>query len=318
MVAAVETMAYVGQEPWHGLGNKIEAGLTIEQWQEASGLNWTVSKRPVEYGTRNSLFDSKTFKDRFVLARDIDDRPYAVVAGRYKPVQPREVLEFFRDLVGRYGMQLETAGSLKDGGRIWALAKTGEAHKVAGIDEVKGYLNLCTSYDLTLSTMVYYTSVRVVCNNTLQASFGDMQNVIKIPHVREFDINRIHEQMGLGKEQWEAFTKACDVLAKIKIDSEKARSVLNTAFKVPSDLEEAMKNPDRVHVQNVLDLFTGQRYIGADLAGDSMWGLINAQTEYIDHKKRARNQGNRIDSAWYGDGFAIKQRAFDELMKLAA
>lgn len=318
MVAAVETMAYVGAEPWHGLGNEINAETDIEGWQEASGLNWTVSKRPVRYNLKTDSTYMTTFKDRFVLARDTDDHAFSVVAGRYKPVQPKEILEFFRDLTQRHGMVIETAGSLKNGGRIWALAKTGNAAKIMGVDEVKGYLNICTSYDLTLATMAYFTSIRVVCNNTLQASFGDMKNMIKIPHVREFKIEDIHDQMGLGKEQWEAFTKACEVLAKVKIDSLKAREVLNIAYQIPEDLEKAMHDSDRLHVQNVVDLFTGQAYKGADLAGDSMWGLLNAQTEYIDHKKRARNQGNRLDSAWYGDGFSVKQRTFDELMKLAA
>lgn len=321
MAAAVETMAYVGAVPWHGLGNKVDQELTIEGWQEAAGLNWSVSKRPVQYNvTRDGQLNPQTmtFKDRFVLARDSDDRPFAVVAGRYKPVQPKEVLEFFRDLTSRHGMQIETAGSLKDGGRIWALAKTGDAHKVLGNDEIKGYLNVCTSYDLTLSTMAYFTSVRVVCNNTLQASFGDMQNMIKIPHVREFKIEDIHDQMGLGKEHWDAFTQACETLARIKIDSEKAREVLNLAYQIPEDPEKAMLDSDRLHVQNVFDIFTGRLHPGADVTQDSMWSLLNAQTFYIDHKKRARNQGNRLDSAWYGDGFAVKQRTFDELMKLAA
>lgn len=319
MVAAVETMAYVGAEPWHGLGNKIDHELTIEGWQEAAGLNWSVSKRPVQYHASGDDFQAqKTFKDRFVLARDTDDRAFSVVAGRYKPVQPKEILEFFRELTSRHDMQIETAGSLKSGGRIWALAKTGNAHKILGSDEIKGYLNICTSYDLTLSTMAYFTSVRVVCNNTLQASFGDMTNMIKIPHVREFDIEKIHTQMGLGQEQWEAFTKACEILAKIKIDNDKARHVLNTAYQIPTKIEEAMNDSDRLHVQNVFDIFTGRLHPGADVTQDSMWSLLNAQTYYLDHKKRARNQGNRLDSAWYGDGFGVKQRTFDELMKLAA
>lgn len=319
MAHMIEDMAYVGAVPWHGLGNQVGENTTIEEWQKAAGLDWEVSKRPVIYAAYNDPGVLKGFKDKFVLARTIDDKPYSVVSGRYKPVQPKEILEFFRELLARHNMRIETAGSLKDGARIWALAVTGDAAKIANdADIVKGYLNIATSYDLTFSTVAYFTSVRVVCNNTLQQSFGDMHGMVKIPHFREFSVDDVHDQLGLGKERWLAFTQACETLAKIKIDADKAREVLNVAYQIPTDPEKAMIDSDRLHVHNVFDMFTKKLYIGADVTQDSMWGLLNAQTEYIDHKKRARSQGNRLDSAWYGDGFGVKQRTFDELLRLAA
>ncbi len=316
MAHLIEQMAYRGAVPWHGLGNTIDEHDSLEEIQRKAGLDWDVAKYPVQYIGASSAM--KTFKDKYVIARVTDERPFAVVSNRYKPVQPKEILEFFRSLLSRHGMRIETAGSLKDGARIWALATTGDAHKIAGRDEIKGYLNIATSYDLTFSTVAYFTSVRVVCNNTLQQSFGDRTGTIRIPHFREFDIEAIHNQMGLGIENWKAFTEACELLNRVKLDSVAARKVLDVAFKIPADEIKAMTDPDRLHVQNVFDLFSGQRYMGADMSGDSAWGLVNAATEYIDHIKRARNQANRLDSAWFGEGYNIKQRTFDECLKLAA
>ena len=163
MAHEVEQMAYRGETPWHGLGNKISENSTIEQWQEAAGLNWEVQKHPVHYTVDDKHF---TYKDKFVLARTTDNHPYAIVSTRYRPVQPKEILEFFRDLLARHNMKIETAGSLKNGAKIWAMATTGDAYKVSGIDPLLGYLNIATSYDLSFSTVAYFTSVRVVCNNT--------------------------------------------------------------------------------------------------------------------------------------------------------
>lgn len=311
MVAAVETMAYAGAVPWHKEGNKVEENIPIEEFQREAGLDWTVSKRPVQYS------DDKVFKDRFVLARDTDDRPFAVVSGRYKPHQPKELLSTYKLLADRYGMKLHTAGALRGGSKIWALAETGRAAEIMGVP-LRNYMNVVTSYDLSMSTMAYFTSIYVVCENTLQASFGDMQNKIVIPHYREFDASSVQEQMGLGEEQWNTFVQACEVLSKIKLDSDKARQILNVAYQIPEDFEKAMQDSDRVHVQNVYDLFTKEKYTGADISAGTMWGLLNAQTDYIDHHKRARSSANRVDSAWYGDGFGIKQRTFDELMKEVA
>ena len=324
MVAAVESIAYVGETPWHGLGSKVEETITLEEFQKEAGLDWTVSKRPVLFQApdheRTEFGGTKlgTFKDKFVLARDTDNKPFAVVSSRYKPVQPKEIFGFFKDLLAMHNMKMHTAGSLMNGGRIWCLAQTGDVHKVLGVDRVDSYLLLSTSYDLTLSTLAQFTSVRVVCNNTLQQALRDSSGRVTIPHVREFNAEHIKDQLGIGREQWAAFTAALDVLAKVKVDAATAAKVIDRVFEIPEDPEKRMADSDRLHAVNVIDLFTKQSYVGADLAGDTAWGLLNSVTEYVDWHKRARNQGNRLNAAWFGDGANLKQRAMNELMVLAA
>lgn len=319
MVAAVETMAYVGETPWHRLGNKVDENITLEEFQKEAGLDWTVSKRPVHYFPDGEGMQLQTFKDRFVLARDTDNKPFAVVSSRYKPVQPKEIFGFFKDLLAMHDMKMHTAGALLDGGRIWCLAKTGNVHKVLGEDRVDGYLLLSTSYDLTLSTLAQFTSVRVVCNNTLQQALRDATGRITIPHIREFNIGEIHNQLGIGREQWSAFTQALDVLAKMKIDANKAAEVMDKVFEIPEDPIKRMQNSDRLHAQNVVDMFRQQRFKGADLAGMTGWGLLNSTTEYIDWHKRARGgQSSRLNNAWFGEGAKLKQNTMNELLLLAA
>ena len=320
MVAAVESMAYVGEVPWHGLGNKVEDNITLENFQKEAGLDWSVSKRPVMYekASNEGFKITSTFPKRFVLARDTDNKAYAVVSDRYKPVQPKQVFEFFRDLLAMHNMKMHTAGSLMDGGRIWCLAETGDVHKVLGQDRVDGYLLLSTSYDLTLSTLAQFTSVRVVCNNTLQQALGTSTGRVTIPHACDFRPDEIKAQLGIGRDQWETFTKTLDVLAKIKLDTAKATEIMDKVFKMPEDMQARTLDPDRIHVDNVIQMFKDQTFIGADLAGDTAWGLINSVTEYVDFKKRARNQNNRMNSAWFGDGAQLKIRAMNELVALAA
>lgn len=317
MAHEVEQMAYAGEVPWHGLGERLLPTDTLEEAQVKGGLNWTVSMRPVRYdpvrvdgGFQNQL----SFKDRFVLARDTDDYPMAVVSNRYKPVQPKTVIKFIANLIERFGMKLHTLGSLRNGQRIWALAQTGDAYKVMGVDQIDSYLMCATSYDLSFSTIAQFTSVCVVCNNTLQQSFKNHSGRATIPHMAEFDIDKVHEELGVGREQWHAFTQMCESLAKIKLDGEKAIEVLNKVWQIK---EDQPANHDHFHVNNVVNLFQGGG-IGADIRGQTGWGLVNAMTQYVDQNKRARNQGNRLDSAWFGDGFNLKQRAVDETLLLAA
>jgi phage/plasmid-like protein (TIGR03299 family) len=173
---------------------------------------------------------------------------------------------------------------------------------------------LATSYDLSFSTLAQFTSVCVVCNNTLQQSFKNHSGRVTIPHMRDFDENQIKHELGVGLEQWQAFTQMCESLAAIKIDTVKACRTLEKVWQIE---DPDKPNPAHAHVSNVISLFQG-RGIGADVRGQTGWGLVNAMTQYVDQNKRARNQGNRLDSAWFGDGFNLKQRVVDETLLLAA
>lgn len=317
MAHELEQMAYTGAVPWHGLGHVLDPNTPVEEWVVKAGLDWEVSMRPVQYHAEDGLggISMKTFKDRFVLARNTDNRPFTVVSNRYKPVQPKQILEFFRDLVRDFGMSIETAGSLRNGQRVWALAKTNDAFKVMGVDEVQGYLMLATSYDLTFSTLAQFTSVRVVCNNTLQQSFKSYTGRVSIPHFRDFDEKDVKEQMGVGRSQWEAFTGMLSTLSTIRLDVSKANEVLGQAFQLKND--PVKDSVSKTHMSNIINLFTGKA-IGSDIAGQTGWGLVNATTEYLQHHKRARSQDNRIDSAWFGESAQLERRVVDQTLLLAA
>jgi phage/plasmid-like protein (TIGR03299 family) len=106
-------IAYVGDETWHGFGEKLSEGQPIEAWLKAARLEWELKRLPVQY-----LVDGKlqTMDDRFVLVRSDTKAALSVVSSDYQIVQPNEVLEFYRELVDLFGYKLETAGAL-DGGR---------------------------------------------------------------------------------------------------------------------------------------------------------------------------------------------------------
>ncbi len=161
----VQTMAYVGTEPWHGLGNRLAPKQPLETWAQAAGMNWRIEEAEVRFvasGNRN-LGSIHAFPEQKVLYRSDTKVPLSVVSSRYQVVQPEEILEFYRDLTEIGGFQLETAGVLKEGRKLWALARTGQSGSLKGKDQVNGYLLLATACDGTLATTAQFTSVRVVC-----------------------------------------------------------------------------------------------------------------------------------------------------------
>ncbi len=318
MAHLVESMAYVGAQPWHRLGQSLSPHQPIEVWQKEAGMDWQIKETPVLYSPETPYLQAlESSQDHKVLYRSDTLTPLSVVSNRYKVVQPHEVLEFYRDLVEAGGFELETAGVLKGGRKLWALAKTGQETMVRGHDRVKAYLLLATSCDGTLCTTAQFTSVRVVCNNTLHVAVGDTKGAVKVPHSRKFDPQDVKNTLGLGLSHWESFISNIRQLAEQPINKFEAMNYLVSVLgdtDVPLNAQTSGRT-----IQKVFNLYNGEA-VGSHLpaAKGTCWGLLNSITEYVDHHRRARSDDYRTDSAWFGQGALIKERAFHEALKLAA
>lgn len=117
MAHQIEQMAYVGQTPWHGQGNNLPRKQPIEVWQREAGMNWQILESPVHFKseTAGHLGAIHSFPEQKVLFRSDTKAPLSVVSQRYHTVQPREVLEFYRDLTEVSGYELETAAAASSG-----------------------------------------------------------------------------------------------------------------------------------------------------------------------------------------------------------
>lgn len=323
----VEQMAYVGQTPWHGLGNALQHHQPLSVWQQQAGMDWEILSSPVQFiaaRPNQKVGAWAQFDDSKVLYRSDTLAPLSVVSQRYQVVQPKEILEFYRDLTEYAGFELETAGVLKGGKKFWALAKTGQAFQLKGGDRTEGYLLLATACDGTLATTAQFTSIRVVCNNTLAIALGDNQGCVKVPHSTKFEAEKVKTQLGISTASWGLFHDYMRELSQRNVsDKEVARfyqqvfgkSVLHTAG---MDQQTESKATERTMAQ-CLALFQGQGR-GSQLpsANGTAFGLLNSVTEFIDHQRRARSVDNRLDSAWFGTGAQTKQHALATALDLVA
>lgn len=320
MAHEVQTMAYSGNLPWHNLGNQLSPNQPIEVWQHEAGMNWQIREAPVLFNANQdegSLLNLRSNPDTKVLYRSDSLEPLSVVSKRYQTVQPKEVLEFYRDLVAVGDFELETAGVLKGGRKLWALAKTGQSTMLKGGDKVNAYLLLATSCDGSLATTAQFTSIRVVCNNTLQLAVADNKGSVKVPHSTKFDPILVKRELGLGLSAWDRFNESIKQLAERKVNRFEVMNYLVEVLGDPSlPLNE---QPNQKAIQNVYSLFSGAGK-GADMvsANGTAWGLLNGITEHVDSHRRAMSQDHRLDSAWFGVGSQIKAKAFESAMALAA
>ncbi|CAN7234648.1 DUF932 domain-containing protein [Pseudomonas sp. LjRoot277] len=322
MAHLIEQMAYVGTTPWHGLGNQLSPNQPVEVWQQEAGMNWQIQESPVRFmaDAVGHLGTIHSFPEQKVLYRSDSKEALSVVSQRYQVVQPREVLEFYRDLTECSGYELETAGVLKGGRKLWALARTGQSTAIKGNDVVNGYLLLATSCDGTLATTATPTTIRVVCNNTLTISLSGATRAIKVPHSTRFDSQAVKKQLGIAVSQWDEFMYRIRALAERKVQWTEAMSFFMEVL-CDTSAHDPIPNvlPNKRAMEKVQSLFEGKgRGSEIESARGTAWGLLNAVTEYVDHERRARSSEYRMDSAWFGQGAVIKQKALDAALQLVA
>lgn len=331
------SMAYVGQTPWHTLGQELQPGASIEEWTTNAGLNWDVLRSPVSFQDVRPFcgplpfgqIPIQQFPGRDVLYRSDTGAPLGIASKEYKVVQPKEVMKFFDDVVKLGNFQLETAGALSGGKRIWGLARIDDGAPIIGHDIVRPYLLLTTSFDGTMATMAKLTAIRVVCHNTLSVavraeSHGGskpVSAVVKVNHATPFDARSVRMQLGIfagAFEQWLIQTK---LLATQEIDRETAsRMVCDVLKTIPiittlpgslNGMRVTSMNPiDSPAYRRIMTLFDGDA-IGSELAqGRTKWQFINSVTQWIDHE-RGRNPEGRLNSAWFGPGEALKRKTYE-------
>jgi phage/plasmid-like protein (TIGR03299 family) len=210
---AVETMTFAGATPWHGLGNVLpEDGL--RNWRvaaQAAGLDWTVEARPLyladEVALQPDAFDDKdgnriipepftlrtlsTKVDHVANVRTSDGSVLGVVSSKFRVLQNAEAFEWFDPLLQSGDVQIESAGALFNGKRIWALAKIADAAgEVRDGDLVRRYVLLSHGHDGSLCVRLGLTDIRVVCHNTLTLAHNHSgSELIRLRHTKNLIAN---------------------------------------------------------------------------------------------------------------------------------
>ena len=301
-------IAWVGKTPWHGLGQELDQDAPIEVWRKQAGLDWSIKRAPVQFATDPELLPTQ-WSDQEVLFRSDTQAPLSIVSNRYKEVQPADVLDFFTNLTRVSGFRLHTAGSLNGGKRIWALAETGKLADITPNDQVAAYLLLATSCDRGLATQARFTSVRVVCANTLAMAERGAANV-SVPHSTTFNAEAVQQQMGIQIKAFDTFVDSAVDLKNKSISEAKFKEFLTTLLLPQAANEEVIVKESRSY-KKILELFSGAG-MGSEMPGVSgtYWGAVNAVTEYIDHHRPARTADARLNHAWFSGGDDLKNQAF--------
>lgn len=311
------SMAYAGETPWHGLGQKLTDAANLDTWIREAGFDWEVKKGAIAYEVRDendAPVRMQTVPKRWALYRSDTGAPLSVMSSNYHITQPRQVMEFFRELCEVGGFKMETAGMLRGGSTYWALARVDDSFDVGGGDIVLPYLLLATSCDGTLANVGQFTTMRPVCANTLAPAVASQAGQIRVPHSTKFNPERFKTELGLIGGTWDRFKADAQTLSKRTVSKEEAAKYFIDVFY--GDEEEIDPKAKRPMIELVTKIYldgVGQR---TKTATGTAWGLLNAVTRFADHERVAVSRDTRLQSAWFGAGARLKRDALDAAMAL--
>ena len=306
----VETMAYAGELPWHGLGTKVVADLTPEQMMQKAGVDWTVEKQDLVTAGRS------TVKSKQALVRSSDGAVLDVVGKGWNPVQNSEAFNFFEEYVKAGDMEMHTAGSLNDGKMVWALAKTNDSFELFNGDVTENYFLFSNPHQFGKAIDIRMTPIRVVCNNTLTLSLNkESDSMLKVNHRKEFDVAEVKEQMGIAREKLDQYKSMAEFLGSKRYTSDNIIQYFNEVF----------GSPAKEKVDGVLPFTSNNAKIamenlstqpGAKFGEGSFWQAFNTVTFLNDHVQ-GRTTDGRLTSSWYGRNRRVKLKALDKALEYA-
>ena len=315
MAHQVETMAYAGEVPWHGLGVPVSNDLTPVQMMEKAGVDWSVQECEsfVDFNGERISTGQKA------LVRSTDGKVLTNVGKDWNPVQNEQAFEFFSEYVFAGDMEMHTAGSLKDGQMVWALAKVKDSFDLFGGDQVESYLLFSNPHQYGKSIDVRFTPIRVVCNNTLSLSLSmQAERQVKVGHRVEFNPGEVKEALGIASEKLATYREMAEYLGSKRFTMDKLIEYYNTVYPRTSDkrIQDKKLSVGTLsrNAKQCLDVLETQP--GANFAEGSWWQAYNSVTFITDHVQ-GRNADNRLYSSWFGGNQARKKNALETAIEFA-
>ena len=289
MAALVESMMYVREVPWHGLGTKVDEAPNSKEAIKLAGLDWNVNPTVIYDANGKEISGYKA------NMRDSDQSILGIVSDRYQIVQNSEAFEFTDSLLDE-GVVYETAGSLRDGKQIWLLAKMPRT-TILG-DDVDPYLCFTNSFDGSGAVRVCATPIRVVCNNTLNLALETTKRSWSTRHVGDL-AGKMHQAkvtLGLAQEYMKKLDEEADMLANTKLSDAEIESIVSFIFPIDyiKDTKRKIENTNKMRN----DFMTC--YMMPDIAQyrNTAYGLVNAASDMAGHMAPSRVTSNYAQNNW--------------------
>lgn len=310
MAHEIETALFVGTPAWHGLGTLLAAPPTADEAIQAAGLELDVSLEALFTG------DGQWAPDHRAVRRSSDQAVLGVVGKDYEPLHNRDAFAWFDPFVQSKGAVFESAGSLRGGRHVWILAKLNrDPMWVLPGDAVEKYLLLAHGHDGSMAVHAGFTPIRVVCANTLRLAaeyFEAKLQRIRHTHGMHYTLQELQAIVDLADARFEATAEQYRFLAVRGLDKNDLRAYVNVVWR-GWDAKDSVRSGVIRTIEKLNEEGRGTQIPGVR---GTWWGAYNAVNEYLLYH-RGRDPEVRLDSAWFGEGANMNQRALNVAVAMA-
>ena len=284
MAANIETMFYVRETPWHGLGTRVLTAPASKEALEVAGLNWKVIQEPV-YTKANELIEG--YKAN---VRDSDRKVLEVVTNRYKVIQNEEAFSFTDSLLGE-GVRYETAGSLQGGKKVWLLARMPQDYIITG-ERISPYLVFSNTHDGSGAIKVALTPIRVVCNNTLNLALSTAKRSWSMIHTGDIQgkLEEAKDTLFKAEAYMDELGKEIEDLRMKRMSDQQVLDYIEILLPLDENMT-AQQKKNIIRLQEDMKM----RYFDApDLkgVGKNAYRFINAVSDFATHAAPLRKTAN--------------------------
>ncbi|WP_029600932.1 DUF932 domain-containing protein [Gemmata obscuriglobus] len=310
MTHEFESGFFVRQPAWHRLGVTLHEAPNVEDAIRLAGLDWRVRMVPLftEAGC--------PVPTHRATVRESDGKVIGVVGSGYTLMQNDRAFSFFEPFLSAGACSLEAAGSLKEGKRIWVLARiNGAEAEVVDGDPVRGYFLLSNAHDASQAVRAQFTSIRVVCANTLNAADRraerGFEDCVRVRHTTglETSLVLVQHTIDMAAKTFSASLADYQRMVSRRLPVDGFRKYVIDVLEVPESVQRMGKMPKAWDtLQWAYHAAPGARINGVF---GTYWGAYNAITDWVDHTRGVKDADSRLDSAWFGSGARLKQRAFE-------
>lgn len=323
----------VKEKAWHGLGQVVEQYPTSAEAIKHSGLDYEVEKTPlytkgtgiIEVADGIVVQDSElSVPNYFANIRTDNNAVLGVVGKDYHIVQNREAFNFFDAIVGGGdGILYETAGALGNGERIFITAKLPDYIRVGNGDDVtEKYIFLTTSHDGSGSITAAFTPIRIVCQNTLNASLRNMSNVVRIKHTSgaKQRLENAHKVMGLANTLSKQLEGIFNNWANVKVTDREVRKLIELALCPNKETLNHLTKGNYDDISTVFKNTVDDAFAYAmisdtqqmDTTKGTLFGAYNAVTGYFQNVRNYKDGEAKLQSIVMGGTAQLKtQKAFE-------
>lgn len=284
MAANVETMFYVREKPWHGLGTKVMEAPKSKEALKIAGLDWKVVQEPVFTETKEKIEGYR------VNVRDTDRKVLGVVTDRYKVIQNEEAFAFTDALLGE-GVRYETAGSLQGGKKVWLLAHLPQEYIISG-ERISPYLVFSNTHDGSGAVRVALTPIRVVCNNTLNLALSTAKRSWSMVHTGNIQekMEEAKNTLFMAEKYMDHLGKEFDNLRRIHLTDQK----VNEYIEILLPMEGDMTPLQRKNIFRLREDMQARYFDAPDLkeVGNNAYRFINAVSDFATHAQPLRKTAN--------------------------